>query len=120
MTWFSIAIRRASIVDTGGLHKLWDSVYIVEARDRSEAWRRGIEIGYQSEEAYANAEGRQLRFAFAGVLTIDELGEDLTSGQEVYFLPRDIEPPLPMAIDTRFSPETLIPGCSGVGNETPE
>jgi hypothetical protein len=106
MTWFSIAIRRASIVDTGGLHKLWDSVY--------------IEIGYQSEEAYANAEGRQLRFAFAGVLTIDELGEDLTSGQEVYFLPRDIEPPLPMAIDTRFSPETLIPGCSGVGNETPE
>jgi len=94
-------------------------VFLVSASDREDAWDQALEIGEGLETSYDNAEGERIRFAFLGVLTIDELGEELQAGQEVYFAAQDFVQPIPVSPDVNFSPKQITPGHAGVGIETP-
>jgi hypothetical protein len=117
MIWFSVCLRRASIIERVGIVSLWDSTYLLRAIDRSDAWKQGLKIGNHLESKYANMEGQEVSFSFLGVLTIDELGEDLESGQEVFFKVHDFPQPIPISQNATFLPETVVPGNSGVGIE---
>lgn len=119
MTWFSASLRRASIVGVDGIGSLWDSVFLVSASNRDEAWEEAIKIGLGLETSYDNAAGERVRFAFLGVLTIDELGDELRAGQEIYFSAQDLLQPIPVASDVAFFPHQIVPGNAGIGVEAP-
>jgi hypothetical protein len=95
-----------------------ESVILVRGRDREEAWQRALDVGHSMEERYENSSGDTVRWAFAAVATVDELGEELRDGMEVNFRPNDLGAPIPIDQDTVFSPETFKPGVSGIGIES--
>lgn len=104
---------------TDGIGSFWDSVFLVLAANRDEAWQEAIKIGKGLETNYDNAAGENVRSAFLGVLTIDELGDELRAGQEVYFSAQDLLQPIPVAPDVTFFPEQIEPGNAGIGVEMP-
>jgi hypothetical protein len=46
------------------------------------------------ETNYDNSDGERIRFAFPGVLTIDELGQEFRTGLEAYFSAQDFLQPI--------------------------
>jgi hypothetical protein len=117
--WYSVSLRRGCIVGTDGITSLWDSIFLVSASDRDSAWTEAMRIGKGLETSYDNAEGERIRFAFLGVLTIDQLGAELRSGLEVYFTSLDLLQPIPVSPDTDFFPKRIVPGQAGIGTEMP-
>jgi hypothetical protein len=106
-------------VGTDGIESFWDSVFLVSATDREGAWNEALKIGEGLETSYDNADGERIRFAFLGVLTIDELGEELRTGLEVYFSTQDFVQPIPVSPDVEFFPRQITPGNAGIGIEAP-
>jgi hypothetical protein len=113
-----VSLRRASITVTEGIGSLWDSVYLISATDRDSAWKEALTLGEGLEESYVNGVGEQIRFAFLGVLTIDELGDELKTGAEVYFTSHDFDQPIPVSPNAEFFPQRIRPGLAGIGIET--
>jgi hypothetical protein len=102
-----------------GIGALWDSVYLVLATDRDSAWKEALKLGEGLDESYDNSDGERIRFAFLGVLSIDELGDELKSGTEVYFTSHDFNQPIPVSPDIAFFPERIRPGVAGIGIDKP-
>lgn len=95
MTWFSASLRSASIIEHYGMESLSDSVYLISAANREEAWAKALYFGAGIETNYRNADGELIKFVFVGVLTIDELGHQLVEGQEVCCQSNDFVRPIP-------------------------
>ncbi|MFZ0668464.1 MAG: DUF4288 domain-containing protein [Acidimicrobiales bacterium] len=119
MVWYSVSLRFANLVGSEGISGFWDSVFLVVAEDRADAIREARQMGRSREELYANAQAEQVRRAFLGVITVDELGESLANGVEVWFAPTDFVRPIPIGVDVDFSPDSIEPGNAGIGIETP-
>lgn len=119
MAWYSASIRRAVMVGEDGIGSLWDSVVLISATTRDEAWEKATKRGKEFETAYLNGVKERVRLAFLGVLTIDELGTELRTGQEVYFSVEEFANPIPVSLDVAFFPERMKSGNSGVGVEQP-
>jgi hypothetical protein len=120
VTWFSVSLRRASIIASEGIGSFWDSVFLVSANDRDGAWNEALKIGEGLNTSYDNGDGERIRFAFLGVLTIDELGEEIRSGVEVHFTTHDFDQPIPVSADAEFFPNRIRPSMAGIGIETPK
>ena len=61
-----------------------DSVVILRANGWDSALERALEVGRGREEAYANPNGETVRRRLFAIRTLDELGNELTDGREVY------------------------------------
>ena len=87
-------------------------VHLFRAQDRETAFRRAIEIGNDHNHGYKNDCGAAVEWRFAEVLTLDLLGEADLDGREVHSLLTGEAGDL--AFDTRFTPEKVEPGETGV------
>jgi len=61
-----------------------DSVVIFRASGWDSALARALEVGRGMEEVYDNADGETVRRRLIVVRTLDELGDELTDGREIY------------------------------------
>jgi hypothetical protein len=86
-TWFSTRLRFAIIIETLGLVRYSDSVYLFSATDFDPAFQRALEIGRRNERQYVNADGQQVVWRFAEVLALDMIRTDSLDGAEVYSEP---------------------------------
>jgi len=120
MKWYSATIRRASMIGDEGIDSFWDSVFLLSATDRDSAWNAALEIGLGLESKYQNAAQERVRFAFVGVLYLDEVGESIESGVEVFFNTIEFEQPISVSSDVVFHPSSVLPKSLGIGVELPE
>ena len=108
--WYSAAVRL--VVDIAGQGVVHDSrsVFVFRAVDFDEAFTRAVALGRGLETSYLNGDGEEVRWLLDVVETLDELGDDITDGREVYseqIEPRNSHLPL-------LAPELSKPTQSGV------
>jgi hypothetical protein len=119
MAWYSVAVQRAVFVGDTGIQSLWDSVFLVRAPDRTSAHERALTLGKSKEEEYVNANGESIRLALVGVTSIDLIGDEIVDGTEVYFIPNELDLPIPIDLDTDLHSGRWAPKSSGIGIERP-
>lgn len=107
--WFSTKIRVVGLLESGGATGYRDSVFLIQAADFDDAFRRALEVGRAEERTYVNANGVNLRWALTEVISVDWLGEQLEDGKEVYSEPLELEVDPELRFDTRFAPEQSTP-----------
>jgi hypothetical protein len=82
-SWFSALLRfRIVIADSD-----WDfeeSVVVFRATDWEQAFKRALAVGREMEASYENAESERVEHRLLAVRTLDQLGEELTDGREVF------------------------------------
>jgi len=88
--WFSTKIRYAVLVESTGLLHYMDSVRLLKAVDFRNAFQRALEAGLKGEKAYANADGKQVRWKLASIISLDWIGDQPADGQEVYSEPVNV------------------------------
>ena len=106
--WFSTCLRFAIIIETQGLVRYSDSVYLLRSPDFGAAFQRALEIGQNSQRDYVNADGQQVVWKFAEVFALDIIQADSLDGAEVYSEPvtgADSS----WTIERRFHPESSSP-----------
>lgn len=86
-TWFSTRLRFAIIIETQGLVRYSDSVYIFRATDFETAFQRALETGQENRREYMNADGQQVVWKLAEVLALDIIRAESLDGAEVYSEP---------------------------------
>jgi hypothetical protein len=67
-----------------------DSVVIFRAQDWDAAFRRALEIGRGMEVAYRNGDGVSVEKRLVEIRTLDELGDELSDGREVWCAPAEV------------------------------
>jgi hypothetical protein len=109
--WFSACLRLLVLVDGAPQHYA-DSLVVIRAADWDAAFNRALDVGRNLERSYTNSEGEPVEWRLKEILTLDEIGDELTDGREVYFT----RTPLPDGEpDARtFRPEESRPTQSGV------
>jgi Domain of unknown function (DUF4288) len=81
--WFSALLRFRVVIDDGD----WDfedSVVVFRAADWDAAFDRALAVGRGMEASYQNADGERVQHRLVAVRTLDQLGEELVDGREVY------------------------------------
>lgn len=119
MDWYSATIQIVSLVGDSGITLIWDNIYLIQAIDREAAWTKARALGTSLEETYTNGYAETVRWAFVGVVTLDNLGNTLYDGMEVGFQPQDLAQPLPIDLATKFHPNRMQPGYAGIGKKWP-
>ena len=108
--WYSAALRLCVIIGGVELANQVRSVVVFRADDFDDALARSLDLGHRLERTFTNGDGQEVRWALASVETLDELGDDITDGREIYSEPLGagdgIVPPL--------TPERSTPTQSGV------
>ena len=61
-----------------------DSVVIFRASGWDSALERALEVGRSMEESYGNPDDEMVRRRLIAIRTLDELGDELRDGREVY------------------------------------
>jgi hypothetical protein len=61
-----------------------DSIFLFKAVDWNDAFQRALALGHAQEQRYLNGEGQLVTWKLASIVSLDELGSDLTDGIEVY------------------------------------
>ena len=107
-SWFSGRIRFAIIVETIGLHRYSDSIYLVRAIDFETAFQKIIEIGRNNEDSYVNGDNQKVVWRFAEIISLDLIRSESLDGAEVYSEPVWEEDPS-WTIDREFYPELSEP-----------
>ena len=86
-TWFSTRLRFAIIIETQGLVRYSDSVYLFKATDFETAFQRALETGQKNQREYVNSDGQQVVWKLAEVLALDIIQAESLDGAEVYSEP---------------------------------
>jgi hypothetical protein len=114
MPWFSAMVVLTTNVETVGPSSYWRSVFVFREEDRAAAKSRAIELGEGLAQTYRNGDGQLVVDKFNRVQTLDELGERIEDGTEVWSEGVMVE-------DPRFDPfaESVSidfePGSAGIG-----
>lgn len=117
MTREYLVQRDAALRDSRGgrgLSRLSRSVIILSAADWTDARSKALKHGNQLETTYVGATGAQVRWRLMAVETLDELGESLSDGREIYSEPLEPTTDDGYPFDAQFTPEISRPGQSGV------
>jgi hypothetical protein len=104
-------VRLVIVIEGPGPTDYVRSVFVFRAPDWESARARAIELGRQSEKAYANVEGERVDWRLMSVETLDLLGDEIIDGREVY------SEPVPVgdeSLDLVLHPEDSRPTQSGV------
>jgi hypothetical protein len=107
-TWFSTRLRFAIIIESQGLVRYSDSVYLLSAADFDSAFQRALVIGQKNQRQYENADRQQVVWKFAEVLALDVIRADSLDGAEVYSEPVPAVDPS-WTINQAFHPEASRP-----------
>lgn len=108
MTWFSAMLRFTITVGSALPHQGSRSVVLIRADDFDDARAAARRLGKGMEETYRNIDGELVTWRFQAVETVDELGEQLESGREVYSEPISLD-----QVD-RWADDGSPPGSTGV------
>lgn len=111
MAWFSAKLLIVSLHDDGNPIEecVCDYPFVVfKAPDYEGAFTKAIELGKEQETSYKNAQGVTVRWAFASVEQIWDLGSDL-NGKEVGSIMDTWYPNGRIAFDHDFSPKDSDP-----------
>ena len=110
--WYSaMAVFVVRIGDSSKGH-IQRSVYLVRATDFDDALSTVIARARRDEEAYKNCDDEWVRWMLADIETLDQLGDGIEDGREVYSEPRFDIPLDSYAFP--FKPENAKPTYSGV------
>jgi hypothetical protein len=108
--WYSAALRLCVIIGGIELVDQVRSVVVFRADDFDDALTRSLEVGRRLECTFTNGDGKEVRWALASVETLDELGDVITDGREIYSEPLGAGDGIVPAL----SPERSTPTQSGV------
>jgi hypothetical protein len=84
---------RACLIEGRGLSSVWRNVVVFQASDPDEARTRAVEIAARYRDEYANGEGELVRWVPKEIETLDYIGPSIVDSQEVWWEPRDNDPP---------------------------
>jgi hypothetical protein len=107
-SWFSTKLRFAVIIETKGLVRYSDSIYLFHSTDFKDAFQRALEIGHCKEQCYINGDGQQVVWKFAEVISLDIIQSDSMEGTEIHSEPVSASDPL-LTIKHEFHPELSEP-----------
>jgi hypothetical protein len=112
--WFAVRLRFAVMTDREGLTRFVDSVVMLQAPSREQAFEKALERGHQGEQAYQSVDGMRVRWGFAAIVAMDEIQENRWDGLELASIPieaaeRDREA---FHFDHTFQPELSRPAES--------
>ena len=109
--WYSARLRLAILTDRRGLERFLDSVILLRAETRDQAFEQALAQGRQREQSYCNESGLHVRWRLASVVSLDELPEANLHGAEVLSMPTDPGQGDTAAFgwDHDFRPELSIP-----------
>lgn len=109
-SWFAACLRFVIYVADAPTRAM-ESVYIFTAADGDfdAALRIALDLGRRAEEQYRNADGEEVCWRFARVVTLDTIRRDL-DGAEVYSAPLDLDE----ADHGTLDPENTPHGMSGI------
>lgn len=113
-SWFSAMLRFVILIEDEGAVRQARSVIVFLAEDWSAAKERAIALGQTSERTYIGGTGQEVRWRLEEVETLDELGESITEGQEIYSEPVDLPEGRTIAFDACFEPAQSQPSQSGI------
>ena len=85
-SWFSASLRFTTQVADDEADQE-DSVILLRAPDWEVAFARAVALGRQMEQTYKNGVGATVEKRLVEVRTLDELGEAIPDGREVYCAP---------------------------------
>jgi len=107
MLYYSAKLLYLILVDDGKPRKrnACDCQFVVfKARHHSQALKLALDYGHKQQVRYKNKHGQTVRWAFAGVQAIKEMGRSLT-GREIGSVLTDLVSPQPVPFGKRFHPE---------------
>lgn len=107
-------LRLVVLVEDEGAVRLARSVVVFRADDWQVAKQRAVEVGRSLERTYVGGAGKEVRWRLQEIETLDELGDSLEDGREVYSEPVELNGAAPPAFDAVFEPVQSQPGQSGV------
>lgn len=87
LVWYSAALRVCVIIGGTELANVVRSVVVFRATDFDDATALALSHGRALERTYTNGDGQEVRWALAEIETLDELGDAITDGREVYSEP---------------------------------
>ena len=112
--WFSAMIRFAVSIGESGTTVRNRSVVLVRAADWPAAKSRVLEVGIGMEETYIGGKGEEVKIRLEAIETLDQLGEDIPDGREVYAESIDLPESEAAPDGGKFQPEASEPTQSGV------
>ncbi|MBU1536488.1 DUF4288 domain-containing protein [Myxococcota bacterium] len=111
MSWFSARLLIVSIVDDGEPEDncLCDYPFFVfQAMDEQEAIAKALQLGYEQEHTFRNEDGNDVRWAFAQIDQIWNLGDEI-DGKEIGSLMDYWKPENPIMANHQFCPREAVP-----------
>jgi len=109
--WYAARLRFAVLTDRVGLERFVDSVVLLEALHRDQAFERALERGRAREQAYCSHDGLRVRWCLARVASLDEIPDEDWNGVELMAIP--VEPSVEdihaIGFDHTFAPELSRP-----------
>jgi len=106
--WFSGRIRFAVIIETIGLHRYSDSIYLFQAMDFETAFQKIIEIGRNNEDSFVNEDKQKVVWKLAEIISLDIIRSESLDGAEIYSEPVPGEDPS-LTIEHNLHPELSEP-----------
>ena len=107
--WYSARLRFAILTDRQGLERYLDSVILLRAVSRENAFALALEQGRQREQSYRNNDGLGVRWRLASVVSLDEIAGENLNGTEILSMPVEPEEPSQFDWDHEFQPERSVP-----------
>ena len=115
VSWFSACLRFVVLVEhseESGHYS--DSVFVFRASGWDDARAGAVSIGREHETTYRNVDADVVVWRLKQVLTLDQLGEELTDGREVFCRTESLPPGETFQIDGDFALSKTPPGQTGV------
>lgn len=107
--WYSTKLRWVVLVEPEGATRYSDSVLLLQAEDFEHARARALELGRKQEEEYTNPDGQRVRWRLKEIVSLDQLGDTIRDGMEVYSEPADLGREAELPFDAEFHPEQSQP-----------
>ena len=116
MRWYSAMVVVTSTIEGFGQSSFWRSVFVFRAIDRQAAKAKALELGRALEDDYLNGSGARVKNVLNRVDTLDELGEEIEDGLEVWSEGILVdEPPFNPFAEPPIDLDNSEPGSAGVG-----
>lgn len=107
--WYSTKLRWVVLIQGEGANRYSDSVLVIDANDFDQAQQKALELGRRHEEEYTNADGQRVRWRLKEVISLDQLGETIHHGMEVYSEPVELDGGVSIEFDAELYPERSQP-----------
>lgn len=113
MTWFSSLVVFSIFVDEGNT-RISKSLIMLRSSDYESALKEALSRGYLMERSYLNEDGKLVEWRLNKIETLDQIGETIDDGREVYSEFSEIKPKDAITFDSKLDPESSEPTQTGV------